>query len=104
MAETATAPDAATQGEADPIAQAGSQPDTVTANAGAPTPQPETQTPDAGQVQPTPQQAGPTVLVKQHRGGLAGIVDEFRDAVAGTQGRGVYINPDTGEKFVQHPD
>jgi hypothetical protein len=103
MADTAAPPEAS-QGESDPIAQAGSTPDSVTVNAGPPTPQPQTQTPDAGQVQPTPQEPGPTVLVKQHRGGLAGIVDEFRDAVAGTQGRGVYINPDTGERFVQHPN
>lgn len=96
-------PDVATdQGESDPIAQGGN--DSVTANAGAPTPQPQTEQPAVNaQVPTTPTAQAPTVLVKQHRGGLAGIVDEFRDAVAGTQGRGIYINPDTGERFVQTP-
>jgi hypothetical protein len=99
------APTNADQGESDPISQAGSTPDSVTVNAGAQTPQPETQNPTVNaQVPTTPTPMAPTVLVKQHRGGLAGIVDEFRDAVAGTTGRGVYINPDTGERFVSHPD
>src|ERR1700677_3075240 len=104
MSSPTITPDVATdQGESDPIAQGGN--DSVTANAGAPTPQPQTEQPAvSAQVPTTPTAQAPTVLVKQRRGGLAGIVDEFRDAVAGTQGRGVYINPDTGERFVQHPD
>lgn len=103
MASPTITPDVATdQGESDPIAQGGN--DSVTANAGAPTPQPQTEQPAvSAQVPTTPTAQAPTVLVKQHRGGLAGIVDEFRDAVAGTQGRGIYINPDTGERFVQTP-
>lgn len=92
-----------TQGESDPIAQAGSMPDSVTVNATPDNPQIDTQTPDAGQVQAQAPQSGPTVLIPQKRGGLAGIVDEFRDAIAGTHGRGVYINPDTGERHEVTP-
>lgn len=88
-----------TQGESDPIAQAGSMPDSATVNAT----QIDTQAPDAGQVQTQAPQSGPTVLIPQKRGGLAGIVDEFRDAIAGTHGRGVYINPDTGERHEVTP-
>lgn len=103
MADTATAPAPDTSQQTPPVAAA--DPETVTVNGGAPTPQPETQTPSpTAQVQPDAQQGSDArVLIPQKRGGLAGIVDDFRNAIAGTQGRGVYIDPNTGEKFVQHP-
>lgn len=101
MADTATAPD--TDQQQAPVAAA--EPETVSVNAGPPSPQPDTQTPSpTSQVQPTPTQGSDArVLIPQKRTGLAGIVDDFRNAIAGTQGRGVYIDPNTGEKFVQHP-
>lgn len=47
--------------------------------------------------------AQPAVLVPQKRTGLAGIVDEFRDAVAGKTTPTTYIDPDTGAKYIRHP-
>lgn len=47
--------------------------------------------------------AQPTIVKPQHRGGLAGIVDEFRDAVAGPAPGRVYTDQD-GHQYIQHPD
>lgn len=45
----------------------------------------------------------PTVVKPVHRTGLAGLIDEFRDAVAGPAPGRVYQDGD-GNKFIQHPD
>lgn len=50
-----------------------------------------------------PQQQAPTVLVPQRKGGLAGIVQEFKDAVGGQTSPQTYIDPNTGDRYVQHP-
>jgi hypothetical protein len=108
MADTAsatvTAPEAPTpQLEAMPGNSA-----TIPENTGATGPEtPEIQTPQPGSTTATipeqPQQSGPVALIPQKRSGLGGIVDDFRNAVAGTRGSDVYINPETGEHFIQHP-
>lgn len=80
---------------------------------GAPAPTPDQQaalTPSDPQVSagysdpsaPPAVQSGPTVLIPQKRGGLGGIVDEIRNAVAPTTPQ-VYIDPNTGQRYVQHP-
>lgn len=46
--------------------------------------------------------ATPTLVRPVKRGGLAGIVDEFRDAVAGKTGSEVYTD-DEGNAYVRHP-
>lgn len=45
----------------------------------------------------------PTVVQPQRRGGLAGIVDEFRDAIAGTTTSKVFTDAD-GNKYIKHPN
>jgi hypothetical protein len=67
--------------------------------------QPQTQSPDVTATIPEQQpEKAPTVLVPQKRSGLGGIVDEFRDAVAGKTASETYIDPNTGEKYIQHPN
>lgn len=70
-----------------------------------PAPAPQTQQPNVTATIPEDQQhaQAPTVLIPQKKTGLAGIVQEFRDAVAGTTTPETYIDPNTGEKYVQHP-
>lgn len=81
-----------------------------TANA-TPPPAPPPSTPTA---QPTPAPATPatpsaalttqpTIVTPKKRGGLAGIIDEFRDAVAGPAPGKIYTDPD-GNEFIKHPD
>ncbi len=47
--------------------------------------------------------APPTIVQPVKRHGLAGIVDEMRDAIAGPAPGKVYTDPD-GNKYIQHPD
>lgn len=46
--------------------------------------------------------AGPSVVQPVRRGGLAGIVDQFRDAIAGTTSSKVFEDSD-GNKYIKHP-
>lgn len=75
----------------------------------APTPgappaaQPTPGAPPAAPAAPVAAVAGPTVVQPVKRGGLAGIVDEFRDAVAGTTSSKVYTDSD-GNKYIKHPE
>lgn len=96
---TATTPDP--DASAQPTQNAGADPSTANQQ-----PQgPQTQSPSATATIPDqPVQSSPAVLTPVRRGGLAGIVDEFRDAVAGKTSSQVYIDPNTGEKYIQHPD
>jgi hypothetical protein len=73
-------------------------------SASQPAPVETTPTPNSAQVDgEQPMQNGPTVLIPQKRSGLGGIVDEFRNAVAGKTANETYIDPNTGERYVQHP-
>lgn len=47
--------------------------------------------------------AAPTVVKPVRRGGLAGIIDEFRDAIAGTEGPGHVYTDSEGNQYIQHP-
>jgi hypothetical protein len=58
--------------------------------------------PNAPPKAPVGPQPEPTVVHPVRRGGLAGIVDEFRDAVAGKTGSEVYTDDD-GNKYIRHP-
>ena len=81
---SATAQPAATQ-----------QPATQPAAASAPTPT---------SAQPAAQAvAAPTIVQPKKRGGLAGIVDELRDALAGPAPGKIYTDPQ-GNEYIQHPD
>lgn len=68
----------------------------------APPPGPQTQNPPVTATIPeqTPQAAPPKVLVPEKQGGLAGIVDEIRGALA-PRSQNVYRDPETGERYVQ---
>lgn len=70
-------------------------------------PQPQTeqqQTRAAIPEQPTSQGGqAPGVLLPAKRGGLAGVLDEVRNWIAGTNSNQVYIDPKTGDKYMQHP-
>lgn len=50
-----------------------------------------------------PMQSGPTVLIPEKRGGLGGLVDEIRNALVPQQATEVYRDPETGQRYVQHP-
>lgn len=50
---------------------------------------------------PTATPAAPTVVRPVHRTGLAGLVDEIRDALAGTTTPKIYEDPKTGDKYVK---
>ena len=54
------------------------------------------------QAQPI-QSQGPNIVRPVRRSGLAGIVDEIRDAISGTQTSQMYQD-DEGNKYIQHPD
>jgi hypothetical protein len=54
--------------------------------------------------QPTAQPGqAPGVLIEAKRGGLAGVLDEVRNWIAGTNSSQVYIDPQTGDRYMQHP-
>lgn len=65
-------------------------------------PAPATADPNAPPNAPVGPQPEPTLLHPVHRGGLAGIVDEFRDAVAGKTGSEIATD-DQGNKYIRHP-
>lgn len=90
MQPNSTAPDPSAQAT---LARAQQPPNIQTESASGPAPQIP--------AQPTNAQ-GPTVLRPVRRTGLAGIVDEFADAVAGKQTSQVYQD-DQGNKYIQHP-
>lgn len=71
-------------------------------NSAAPTP---ASTPQAAAPSPAvpPIASSPTVVQPVRRGGLAGIVDEFRDALAGPNPGQVYTDSD-GNKYIKHPE
>ena len=86
--QTATiAPDATVQGAAQP------------ANVETENKWPAPTIPEA----PAPTQQAPKVLTPLKRHGLPGVLDEVGKWLAGTQGSEVYIDPDTGQRVVQHP-
>ena len=86
--QTATiAPDATVQGAAQP------------ANVQTENKWPAPTIPEA----PAPTQQAPKVLTPLKRHGLPGVLDEVGKWLAGTQGSEVYIDPDTGQRVVQHP-
>lgn len=47
--------------------------------------------------------ANPTIVHPARRGGLAGIVDEFRDAIAGTEAPGQVYKDTEGNAYIKHP-
>ena len=91
MQTGSAAPDPSAQAT---LARAQQPPDVQTEGTGRPAPQIAEQ--------PTVAQ-GPTVLRPVRRTGLAGIVDEFADAVAGRQTSQIYQD-DQGNKYIQHPN
>ncbi len=90
---TATAPDI--QNEMQSAPPAGTPPPAAAPAAG---------TPPAVAAAPAAQPAAPpTVVTPQKRGGLAGIIDEFRDAIAGPAPGRVHVDAQ-GNKYIQHED
>lgn len=72
------------------------------AAAGSPEPEPDQVSAQIDQKQ-MPAQEGPMPVRPMRRGGLAGIVDEMRDAISGTSTSQIYQD-DQGNKYIQHPD
>jgi hypothetical protein len=68
-----------------------------------PPPQPTAATTTAAIPEQPTASASPSVLLPAKRGGLAGVLDEVRNWIAGTNSNQVYIDPNSGDRYVQHP-